>query len=160
MQSAYHNCPTIDGVMQAAGREYAAGNLSYAAGGPTSEFQLNLEKAYPKEAGLKTWRRSLRLDRGKNEVAVTDTYALDKAAKVITLTLMTPCKVTQEGAGRLSLENRVKVLYDAGAFTPAVEEIKLEDGRLKGSWGERIYRILLKAQNPALTGTWTTRIAQ
>jgi len=159
MQSAYHNCPTIDGVMQAAGREFQATDLSYHADDEAAEFQLNLATAYPKEAGLKSWRRRLRLDRARNEVAVTDSYALDKAAKVITLTLMTPCKVTLEGAGKLSLENRVKVLY-AAAFTPVVEEIKLEDSRLRGSWGDRLYRILLKAENPAPTGIWTTRIVQ
>ncbi len=160
MQSAYHNCPTIDGVMQAAGREYRATAIGYHADDKIAEFQLNLAAAYPKEAGLKSWRRTLRLDRGRNEVAVTDEYALDKAAKVITLTLMTPCKVTQDGAGRLSLAGRVKVLYDAAAFTPVVEEVKLEDSRLRGSWGDRLYRILLKAGNPPLSGSWTTRVVE
>ena len=69
-------------------------------------------------------------------------------------------KVKQDGAGKLALENRVQVLYDAAAFTPVIEEIKLEDSRLRGSWGERVYRILLKAENPAQSGTWTTRIVQ
>ena len=73
---------------------------------------------------------------------------------------MTPCKVTQEGAGSCSLENRVKVLYDAAVFTPVVEEIRLEDHRLQGSWGERLYRILLRAENPPESGSWTTRIVQ
>jgi hypothetical protein len=160
MQSAYHNCPTIDGVMQAAGREFKATEVSYRADDQAAELDLNLEAAYPKEAGLKSWRRTLRLDRGRNEVAIRDNYALNQAAKVITLTLMTPCKVAQEGAGRLSLENRAKVLYDAAVFTPVVEEIKLEDSRLRGSWGERLYRILLKAESPAASGSWTTRIVQ
>ena len=138
----------------------AASDLSYRADHKAAEFHLNLATAYPKEAGLKSWRRTLRLDRSKNEVAVTDDYALQKAAKVITLTLMTPCTVTQEGAGKLSLQNRVKVLYDATAFTPVIEEIRLEDHRLQGSWGERLYRILLRAENPPENGSWTTRIVQ
>jgi hypothetical protein len=160
MQSVYHNCPTVDGVMQSAGREFAASALSYSADDKTAEFQLNLATAYPTEAGLKSWRRTLRLDRAKNEVAVTDNYTLQKAAQVITLTLMTPCKVTQEGAGKLSLDNRVKVLYAAAAFTPVVEEIRLEDQRLQGSWGDRLYRILLRVENPPQSGSWTTRILQ
>ncbi len=160
MQSAYHNCPTIDGVMQAAGREFRATDVSYHADDQAAEFRLNLAAAYPKEAGLKSWRRRLRLDRGRNEVAVTDEYSLAKAPGEITLTLMTPCQVTQEGAGRLSLQGRAKVLYDTAAFAPVVEEIKLEDSRLRGSWGERLYRILLKAQNPPAAGSWTTRIVQ
>jgi hypothetical protein len=82
---------------------------------------------------------------------------------LITLTLMTPCRVTQEAPGRLSLAvasgNAVKVLYDA-ALTPVVEEIPLEDARLRSSWGERLYRILLRAANPAPRARWITRIVQ
>jgi hypothetical protein len=158
MQSAYHNCPTIDGVMQGAGREFAASDVSCEADDQAAEFRLNLAKAYPKAANLQTWRRTLRLDRARNEVICVDDYALGKAAKTITLTLMTPCKVTVEAPGRLALEKTVKVLYDAAVFTPSVEEIPLEDHKLRGSWGERIYRILLKAENPAARGKWTTRI--
>ena len=160
MQSAYHNCPTIGGVMQSAGREFEATEVSYHADDRAAEFRLNLAKAYPKEANLESWRRTLRLDRSRNEVSVTDDYALRGGSRAITLTLMTPCKVKQEAPGRLALENRAKVLYDAAAFTPVVEEVPLEDSRLRGSWGERIYRILLRAERPPAHGSWITRIVQ
>ena len=103
MQSAYHNCPTIDGVMQAAGREYAASDVSYEADDKAAEFRLNLVKAYPKEAHIESWKRRLRLDRGRMRLHWSDDYALNQPAKVITLTLMTPCAVTKDGAGRLAL---------------------------------------------------------
>jgi hypothetical protein len=41
-----------------------------------------------------------------------------------------------------------------------VEEIKLEDDRLKGVWGDRLYRILLVAEKPLREGTLTTRFTQ
>jgi hypothetical protein len=50
------------------------------------------------------------------------------------------------------------VVYDAAVFTPVVEEVRLEDGRLRASWGERIYRILLRVEKPPAQGSWTTRI--
>jgi hypothetical protein len=56
--------------------------------------------------------------------------------------------------------NTVKVLYDGVALTPVVEEIRLEDARLRSSWGERLYRILLRAANPPPRARWTTRIVQ
>jgi hypothetical protein len=81
---------------------------------------------------------------------------------VITLTLMTPCKVTQKGPGLLSLAvaagNAIDVLYDGRMFKTAIEEIRLEDGRLRRSWGERLYRILLKADNAGAEGKWSMRI--
>ena len=65
MQSAYHNCPTIDGVMQSAGRQFAATNVSYHADDRAAELHLNLAKAYPPEAHLAFWNRTLRLDRSQ-----------------------------------------------------------------------------------------------
>ena len=164
MQSAYHNCPTIDGVMQSAGREFAASDVVYHADDGAAEFRLNIATAYPKEADLESWKRTLRLNRATNEIEVADDYSLEKPAKLITLTLMTPCRVTQEGPGQLSLAvasgNVVKVLYDGAAFTPVVEEIRLEDARLRSSWGERLYRILLRAANPAPRARFATHIVQ
>ncbi len=91
MQSAYHNCPSIDGVMQSAGREFAATEVSHQADDRQAELRLNLAKAYPPGAHLAAWNRTLRLDRVTNAIEVVDDYRLTQAATVITLTLMTPC---------------------------------------------------------------------
>ena len=161
MQSAYHNCPTVDGVMQAAGREFAASDVSYHADDSAAEVRLNIATAYPKEAHIESWKRALRLDREKNQVTLVDDYALAKTAKVITLTLMTPCAVTKDGEGKLSLaagSDTVRIDYDARVFTPVIEEIQLEDHKLRSEWGERLFRILLRAENPPPRATWTTRV--
>jgi hypothetical protein len=164
MQSAYHNCPTIDGVMQGAGREFAASDVSCHADDRAAEFRLNIAAAYPKEAHIESWKRTLRLDRERNQVTLTDDYALAKPAQAITLTLMTPCAVSNDGAGTLALAagagNTVRIAYDAQVFTPVVEEIKLEDSKLRGEWGDRLFRILLRAQNPPARALWTTRFYQ
>ncbi len=150
MQSAYHNCPTIDGVMQSPGRQYAASDVDYHQGDEAAELRMDIAGAYPKDAGLENWKRTVRLDRKQNYVEVADEYSLNKPVKEITLTLMTPCRVMLE-SGTLRLEDRARVDYDP-AFTPIVEEVKLEDARLRGVWGERMYRILLRAANPPRQG--------
>jgi hypothetical protein len=72
---------------------------------------------------------------------------------------MTPCEVKREAPGRLTL-GPVRVLYDAAVFSPAVEEIKLDgDERLRGSWGDRIFRVLLVAENPPSRGEWRVTIS-
>ena len=161
MQSAYHNCPTIDGVMQSAGREFAARDVAYKSGDDAAEFRLDLAAAYAKDAHLATWNRLLRLERAKNQIELVDDYTLSRGAKTISLTLMTPCRVTRESPGRLSLavadRSAVNILYDAAAFQPVIEEIRIEDARLRGSWGDRIYRILLRAENPPMRARWSTR---
>ena len=159
MQSAFHNCPTIGGVMQQAGAQYAASEVSHEVSNGAAQLSMNIEHAYPAEAGLKSWRRTFRLDRGQNEIEIHDRYALAKAAGDITLTLMTPCKAVESAPGELTLQEAgVKVAFDAKCFRASTEEIPLTDGRLKSSWGDRIYRVLLKCEKPAMEADWRMRI--
>ncbi len=158
MQSAFHNCPTIDGVMQSAGRRFSATDVSYRAGEQDAELRSNLAGAYPPQAKLERWIRSVRLDRNSGEIEVVDDYALTGPARIITLTLMTPCLVTRAGPGKLSLEGTLQIAYDA-ALSPAIEEIKLQDAQLRSVWGEKLYRILLRAENPPERGKWTLKIS-
>jgi len=160
MQSAYHNLPTIDGVMQPAGREFTARDVSYRADDRAAEFRLDIAKAYPAEAGVNSWRRTLRLDREKNEIEVRDECDLAKPAREIAFTLMTPCQVSLGAPGEIKLDAGVRIAYDAASLAPSVEEIPITDGRLRSSWGEKVYRILLKTTTPAARATWLLRIAQ
>ena len=164
MQSAYHNCPTIDGVMQSAGREFAATEVIYHAADRLAELRLNLAKGYPAEAHLATWNRALRLDRTSNTIDVVDEYQLTQAAKVITLTLMTPCPAQVQTPGEVILPmpsgRPVHVAYDGLALHARMERIPIEDAHLRRSWGERLYRILLQADAPPLQAKWTLRITQ
>jgi hypothetical protein len=158
MQSAYHNCPTINGVMQSPGREFRATAAACRQDDQTAELHMEIAGAYPAEANLESWRRLVRLDRTRNRVEITDEYSLKQPAHQITLTLMTPCRVEQSPR-TLHLENRAHVAYDAG-LTAAVEELKLEDPRLRTVWGDRIYRILLYAKDPPRQGKWGLIIGQ
>src|SRR5579885_585128 len=158
MQSAFHNCPTIDSVMQSPGRQYAASAVSCVQNSEAAELRMDIAGAYPKNAGLESWKRTVRLDRARNQVEVVDRFSLDHAAHEITLTLMTPCRVSQK-QGALQLENRARVAFDP-MLSASIEEIQLEDARLRNVWGERIYRVLLRAANPPRQGEWTMRITQ
>ena len=60
MQSAYHSLPTIDGVMQKKiGREFQATDVRYTCTDKMAKLQLDMAAAYPAEAGLKSWLRSI-----------------------------------------------------------------------------------------------------
>ena len=74
MQSAFHNLPTINGVMQAAGRQFEARDTSFQSDNTSAEFRADLAAAYPKEAGVNKWLRSVQLNRTANNIAVTDRY--------------------------------------------------------------------------------------
>jgi hypothetical protein len=157
MQSAYHNLPAVGGVMQRAGREFEAADVVHRADDTGSELSLNLEKAYPREAGIKTWRRTLRLDRKTRRVEVRDRYELSAAAPEITLSLMTPCRVTAGPGGRLRFETAkgaVEAALEGPPVEPAIEEINISDARLRGVWGDRLYRVQLKAIRPSMSAEW------
>ena len=162
MQSAFHNLPTIGGVMQKDGRNYEARNVHYRSDDSAAEFNLDIAAAYPAEAGLGSWRRTLRLDRSQNRIDVTDEYKLEKNVTEITLTLMTPCAVSPGAPGELVLtrpSGKSRILFDAAALKATTEEIPIPDARLKGAWGDRLYRILLRAERPPLQAKWALRIS-
>jgi hypothetical protein len=150
--------------MQRDGREFEARDVHHRADSRAAELSLDIAKAYPPEAGLESWRRTLRLDRANNEVSIADACALTRDTAQITLTLMTPCKVRVAAPGELELDGReagfgrARVLFESAKLAPKVEEVAIADAHLKSVWGERVFRILLVAERPARQASWTVRI--
>jgi hypothetical protein len=166
MQSAYHNLPTVNGVMQGAGYEFAARDVAYRADDSSAQLSLDIAGAYPPEAGLQTWKRTLRLDRAGNEIEVHEVFVLRRPGGRITLSLMTPCHATQSGAGELTLaggllrSGKVRLLFDAQALVFSTEEIRIIDARLRSAWGERLYRVLLTADKAPPRAEWRLRFLE
>jgi hypothetical protein len=151
MQSANHNLPTVNGVMQAAGRQYEARDVTFRSDDKAAEFALNIAAAYPKEAGIEQWLRTVRLDRGKNSVAVTDRYTLNAAGK-IELSLMTTRIVKQSGTGVLDFSGVKVTITGPSAPVFRIEEIPITDARLKASWGSRLCRVVAVWDNAPARG--------
>jgi hypothetical protein len=165
MQSAYHNLPTINGVEQKDGREYSARDVRYTAGDTAATLSMDIAGAYPREAGVRSWRRRLTLVRGR-EVTVHDAYVLDTLKGGIRLTLMTNRAVTVGPPGTILLGDRsgtgkvrdVTLMFDPALFEADVEAIKVQDGQLQSSWGDRLERILLTLKQPRVVGDFTVSI--
>ena len=156
-RSDYHNLPTINGITQSPGGNFQAGSVSYKKGNATVQFSLDIAKAYPAEAQVNGWQRTLTLDRGKG-VQWKEVVDLAKAESV-TEHLMTcyPGEVTKDG--ELVIHYQTKdgkkidfiVKYDPKQFRASVEKIKLEaeeDIGIKASWGDVIHRINLELLTP------------
>lgn len=167
MQSVYHNLPTINGVMQMNGRDFEATRVSYRADQKRVVFQLNLEGAYPEEAKVKSWQRTLTLNRGR-EVILSDRFSLEEVTQDLQLSLMSWRAPVLEKPGVVRLENpeeipdakRVAITYDENRFVVDLETIRIEDQRLRSSWGERVYRILFTYRSTPRTGAYTIRMFQ
>jgi hypothetical protein len=165
MQSAFHNLPTVNGVMQKNGRAFRAEDVGHKAGRTRAVLDLDIAGAYPPEAGIVSWKRRIALERGKR-VVVEEDYSLERAGLPIELSFMSWRKPVAAGAGRIDLlhpdgrngAGPLKLLFDGRAFEPRIETIEIEDERLRASWGDRIYRVVLLSKAPAKAGKISVRI--
>jgi hypothetical protein len=148
--SDYHNVPTINSETQPPGANFKATNVAFKQDKKSAELSLDISKSYPEKAGINSWQRSIRLNRGKN-VEVKDVISLKKAEK-LTQHLMTSHPAEVLKPGELVIHYKPKngdpkdfiVKYNAAQMQAAVEKIPLtamEDKGILDKWGDNIYRI-------------------
>jgi hypothetical protein len=160
MESAYHNLPTIGGVMQHDGIAYHASDHKYESDDKRAMLSFNLADAYPREAGVKSWVRTVALDRASNKVTIEENFELEKAVQV-SLSLMTTRQVTVDAGGNVNLklasgDGKAALLkFDAAQLEPVVETIEVSDSRVRHDMGDRVYRVLLNSKQPVASGKWT-----
>jgi len=153
MQSAYHSLPTIDGMMQSPGKDFTARDVHFETNDKITRFQLDIAKAYPAEAKLKSWVRCLTLHH-KQSLQLVDTYEFMEPPTNLTLSLMTPCRVNLSVPGEIHLleapltgkwkSGTGIIIYDKTHLSVMVEDIPIEDKALRAVWGLQLRRILLK----------------
>lgn len=160
VESAYHNLPTIGGVMQSnKNARYRATELRYSTSDARARIAMNLATAYPEEAGIHAWTRTLTLDRAADRLHLTDEFQLRQKVPV-QLSFMTPCIPTQGPAGKIffpqpNAQARVAALqYDPALLAPIIERIDLTDDWLVARWGKAIHRVLLTSVAPTDRGMW------
>jgi len=168
MQSGYHSLPTINGVMQSPGIEFAAKDASSESDAEKAHISLDIADAYPAEANLKTWRRNLTLVRGQ-EIRVEDQYALAKVADALRMSLLTPC-VVEISDGQIKLGKRdlsegrsageACIHFDVDQMAVEVERIDLSDGKSKRYWGDCLSRIVFILNEPGDSGECALRFTR
>lgn len=150
MQSAYHNLPTINGQMQRNGRQYEAKNVTYIPGKNKTIFSMNLEKTYPDDTGIQSYRRIIEFNKQKG-ISIKDMYSFEKTDNSIEMNIITPFLVKENKPGQLILVNRtipddlLYIDYDKNIFTLKTENIPITDPRLKLVWGDELIRLVLSA---------------
>ncbi len=137
MQSQYHNLPQINGTDQKDGKEFAAQLISHKDG----QLCLDIAKAYPEEAAVKSWKRTL--TSMKSSISVTEDYELSAVKAPTRLMFLTtiPPKMAQ-GGGCVQL-GRHQLEFDSHQLSAETEDISnLLDPLLQHMWGQ-MYRIIL-----------------
>jgi len=140
MQSAYHNLPTFGGIMQSAGKQYKATDVECHILGNETSISMDIASAYPPEAGVKQYKREVRLKK-EGGVFVHDIYEGTHPAE---LSLMLPCRpVISEGIIDLSGKGKITTY---GATDIRVETINVTDPILQKSWGNELFRVIITFQ--------------
>mgnify|MGYP005834937331 CR=1 FL=1 len=155
MQSAWHNCPTINGVMQAPGRQYEARHFRAQPG----RVSMEIEAAYPGEAGCRLWKREIALDRSANRIVLRDEFELSRRESV-EWNFITHRQAVVETPARVVLDGRYVLEFDP-ALRAEVDEHSSEDARLRPIWGAVVRRVRLRQEAPPARGeyTFTIRLA-
>jgi hypothetical protein len=162
MRSAFHNLPLIDGVEQRAGREFRATDVQCEIGEAASWLRLDLAQAYPAEAGVRRWVRTVRLERvGDGRVVIEDEWELEREPGELALHLLSwPRPRLDDARMRLSTPTRpLLVVWEPGLFTAAAEPVATgDDARLRSTWGEEVHRTRLTVRRPPQRGSWCVEV--
>ncbi len=153
IQSQYHNVPLINGFQQPPGAQFKAKEVKFSKSSKEVRFATQLAAAYPEEAELKSWNREIVLKRGKS-ITITEDFELGAqlgSTSVNYMTALVP-EIISGHAVRLSGAD-FTLIMDGGTNTSvSLEEKLLEDSKLKGHWGDKVYRILFTYKGTQLAG--------
>lgn len=148
MRSAFHNVPMINGIEQAAGEQYRANNFDVRFGGKTS-ISLDLEDAYPPEAGLQRWHREFLLSESGDFLTVRDCFAC-KEGSTLSWSFVSCCKPEVQKNGNMRF-GAVEMECTKGEWTVETEYHPVGDIRLKKSWNA-VYRTVYSMRTQAERG--------
>jgi hypothetical protein len=158
MQSAWHNCPTIGGVQQSPGREFAARDVSFQSTPSQAVLRMDLAGAYPPEAACTRWMRQWRFSRPSNTIELTDEYTLAGSGRPLELNFIVPVAPVVT-PGKVAIGNRL-ILTHEPAWTATIDTHESTDDRLQPIWGKQVWRIRLILPAAPAQGRSRVLIAQ
>lgn len=157
MQSAYHNLPIINGYQQKHGESFKAEDIEYCSVENEARFSLDISKAYEKESDIISWTRTLLLNRTNNSsVQLVEDFKLGNNTSNIIEVFMTCCPIELKDGIVLfkSKSKDIELVYDNNLFEVDVEEIHINDEKLRKSWDKVLRRILLKSNKSCAEAEW------
>lgn len=138
MQSAWHNLPTFDGVMQQDGADFCAADVSTFFGTAQSKIAMQLAGAYPSAAQLASYRRTVTLEK-ERFVLVEERCEGNYQTAMLSLMFHMPPTLQENslfaGAARFT--------FDGLTAPPQCESISVTDPRLRLAWPETLYRVCI-----------------
>lgn len=135
MQSAWHNLPTFDGVMQSAGVQFCSEEVLSEFLPEHSRISMSLAGAWPKNARLESFRRSVTLHHGR-QIVVDDICTGEYENAVLTL-LFEGKPEADGGCIRVGDLGAIRV---SGFLDIQISSFPVLDARLRIAWPDTLYR--------------------
>lgn len=156
MQSQWHNCPTINGVMQKDGRKFKAEDFRCEDQNGV-KVSMDISKAYPSEASVKKWNRTFIFNQGQNEISLKEDYELNKWIAESKINFLSSCRIGEQKKGVLLFYNAegdavLALKYNPARLSVAVEEKGIEDPRIARSWNGKLYHVVFTIRKHSLKG--------
>lgn len=165
MRSGWHNVPLVNGIEQAPGRSFAAQVVLHTETDEVASLQLDLAGAYPEEANIDTWQRTVALHRG-DALRITESYSLSAMITPNQYHYVTNRPVDVSVPGVVSIGTfpgsdsgrGAELTYDASALEARITTFDVIDTRLLGVWGKQVHRIDLIEKDPPHSASRTIEI--
>lgn len=155
MTSDYHNVPRVNGYAQCPGQSFHSSDVSF--NSKKKRFTLDIASAYPKEAGIRSWKRDFTVK--GTTVSLTENYVLDSATVPNELHFMAHSEPVIISDGIISIptgEKALTVSYPSSKLSATIEKIELDDVSLQRNWkSENLWRINLVAKDISTKGEYT-----
>lgn len=158
MRSSYHNLPTVNGVEQQAGSTFRARAVHCTKDNSRSSLTMDIASAYPLSAGIERYERSIVLDRSAHTVTITDDFLLHNEGEVV-ISIMTAAPLIIHGQQAVTSDERIVLTAGGMPCVMRAETITIEDGNLRGVWGDTLTRLLISL-GTVERGTFTLRVAK
>ena len=167
-QSEHHNLPIVNGKGQIAGRNYQSNLVQYVKNPLESRLTMDIAAAYDSAAGIKSWSRSVVMNRPKNQIEINDQAAFVSKSNQVQQVFMTTCSIDTTQKGMIVLTTPSQQSFQI-KFNP--KNIKLsiifpsmegaEYSSFKSKWNNHpIARIVLSSDKIGQKANWQYVISQ
>ncbi len=157
-QSGYHNLPTINGMDQKNGRQYAARHTACLCENGVSSLTMEIGGAYDEAAGIERYQRTVSYHTCENEIRIRDSFSFAHGTGEIIENFICYHDAGMDEEGKILLtgtgDEPIYLHYDSSLLAFEKEALRLTNDRMIGNWDKDIlYRVRLRLKNKAQTGT-------
>ena len=149
MQSAWHNLPTFDGVLQQPGAAFCARDVRTDFTADAAEISMELSAAWPREAHLTQYHRTLRLT--ADSLTIADICEGGYTGAFLSLML---CEAPAVDGVHITVGTLGTVETEGASGLIEVDTLPIVDSRLRLAWPDTLWRVRIPFDKALTVRLW------